>query len=266
MPPPNSDELPTMVVVVMEMKMCLQILDKMPMKNVLLQLRSDNPRTDPKFDGNSRVPFPHCVALISDELYKAKRNCKGEYIEVDNRNVQRAKDLKAITECTDRVNPTHILEPLCLSGDNNVNKMDAGYHISVLEKYDDPLLSMANSPKFGITMISSVTFGEMISIPIRPFMSISGDHDKVIPYLGTLSWIKALNFTVIDDWRPWLVDDQVVGYIILSYNYINKLLLQCKVAYTLATSILIKLLPIFCNYDFYVDIRQNTRTTSHLQH
>ncbi|KAK0604797.1 hypothetical protein LWI29_019552 [Acer saccharum] len=48
------------------------------------------------------------------------------------------------------------------------------------------------------------------SLPFK--LETGGDHDMVVSYLGTLSWIKALNFTIIDEWRPWLVDDQVAGY------------------------------------------------------
>ncbi|XP_071715869.1 serine carboxypeptidase-like 18 [Rutidosis leptorrhynchoides] len=46
----------------------------------------------------------------------------------------------------------------------------------------------------------------------------SGDHDLVIPYLSTLSWIELLNFPVVDNWKPWFVDNQVAGYRV---KYVN---------------------------------------------
>ncbi|KAI9123903.1 hypothetical protein K1719_005203 [Acacia pycnantha] len=42
----------------------------------------------------------------------------------------------------------------------------------------------------------------------------SGDHDLIIPHVGTENWIASLNMTVAadDEWRPWYVDGQVAGY------------------------------------------------------
>ncbi|CAH9105634.1 unnamed protein product [Cuscuta epithymum] len=40
----------------------------------------------------------------------------------------------------------------------------------------------------------------------------SGDHDPCITFISTEAWIKALNYSIVDDWRPWWVDDQVGGY------------------------------------------------------
>lgn len=39
-----------------------------------------------------------------------------------------------------------------------------------------------------------------------------GDHDMMVPYTGTEAWIKSLNYSITDDWRPWFVNNQVIGY------------------------------------------------------
>nr|GMC85506.1 serine carboxypeptidase-like 13 [Ipomoea batatas] len=33
-----------------------------------------------------------------------------------------------------------------------------------------------------------------------------------IPHIGTEEWIESLNVGVVDEWRPWFVEDQVAGY------------------------------------------------------
>ncbi|XP_078441027.1 serine carboxypeptidase-like 11 [Wolffia australiana] len=40
----------------------------------------------------------------------------------------------------------------------------------------------------------------------------SGDYDQMANFRGTLAWIKTLNSSIIDDWEPWFVDNQVAGY------------------------------------------------------
>ncbi|XP_052210379.1 serine carboxypeptidase-like 18 [Diospyros lotus] len=39
----------------------------------------------------------------------------------------------------------------------------------------------------------------------------TGDHDMAIPYVGIVKWIKFLNLTTADYWRPWYLDGQVAG-------------------------------------------------------
>lgn len=47
------------------------------------------------------------------------------------------------------------------------------------------------------------------------FFVFSGDHDMAGPYMGTLKWIWMLNLTVDDDWRPWHINGQVAGLILI---------------------------------------------------
>ncbi|KAJ4714696.1 putative Serine carboxypeptidase [Melia azedarach] len=104
-----------------------------------------NPVTDSKFDGNSQIPFAHRMALICDDLYQsAKRSCRGDYVKAEN--VQCAKDLQAISECTNRLNDAHILEPKC---PYVFSDMNAGNHRYLHEKYVESLLLQADFPHVG---------------------------------------------------------------------------------------------------------------------
>lgn len=46
-------------------------------------------------------------------------------------------------------------------------------------------------------------------------MVTSGDHDMTVPFLATQAWIRSLNYSIIDDWRPWMMNDQIAGYTLL---------------------------------------------------
>ena len=41
----------------------------------------------------------------------------------------------------------------------------------------------------------------------------NGDVDGCVPYIGNEQWTSSLGFSVKTPWSPWLVDDQVAGYI-----------------------------------------------------
>ncbi|XP_038897262.1 serine carboxypeptidase-like 13 [Benincasa hispida] len=48
----------------------------------------------------------------------------------------------------------------------------------------------------------------------------SGDHDMIVSHLDTQTWIKSLNYSIVEDWRPWFIADQVAGY---TRSYANKM-------------------------------------------
>lgn len=55
----------------------------------------------------------------------------------------------------------------------------------------------------------------------------SGDHDMLVPFLGTQKWIRSLNYSIIDEWRPWFVNGQVAGYGFI-ISWVTNLLTSCS--------------------------------------
>lgn len=40
----------------------------------------------------------------------------------------------------------------------------------------------------------------------------SGDHDMCVPFTGSEAWTRSLGYKIVDEWRPWIFDNQVAGY------------------------------------------------------
>ncbi|OIS96032.1 serine carboxypeptidase-like 18 [Nicotiana attenuata] len=65
---------------------------------------------------------------------------------------------------------------------------------------------------YTITFKNSIPYHVNLSSKGYRSLIYSGDHDMVIPFQSTQAWIKYLNYSIIDDWRPWTIDGQVAGY------------------------------------------------------
>ncbi|KAB1203971.1 Serine carboxypeptidase-like 2 [Morella rubra] len=52
-----------------------------------------------------------------------------------------------------------------------------------------------------------------VNLSIKGYRSLiySGDHDIAVPFLGTQAWIRSLNYSIVNDWRPWIVRGQIAG-------------------------------------------------------
>ncbi|PIN23062.1 Serine carboxypeptidases (lysosomal cathepsin A) [Handroanthus impetiginosus] len=73
-----------------------------------------HPLTDRYIDNNGRIPYCHRMGLLSDRLYQsAKENCRGNYINIDSKNVLCLSDLERINQCLAKINMDQILEPWC---------------------------------------------------------------------------------------------------------------------------------------------------------
>ncbi|BFG42097.1 hypothetical protein CerSpe_283710 [Prunus speciosa] len=181
-----------------------------------------------------------------------KTNCKGEYVQVDPSNAPCVENLQEVTECTQKIYYNQILEPRCstMSPNPQIFKWDQNFDgenfLDVLHHSTKPWCRNYNYPlsfiwandktvqnalhvregtikgweKCNQSLSSSYTGDVSSSIDYHRNLTkknlralvYSGDHDMLIPYVGTQEWIKSLNLSVDYQWRPWFVNGQVAGY------------------------------------------------------
>ncbi|KAJ7966506.1 Serine carboxypeptidase [Quillaja saponaria] len=211
-----------------------------------------NPITDFNKDYNYQIPFAHGMGLISDELYESlKKSCRGEYQKIDPSNVLCLRDVQAFDECLSGIEKTHILVPKCerLSphpqGTFWRRSLKAKLETSLNSQLSLPQLGC---PSYGFLLCTYWTNSDLVrkalhiregslgewkrcwsdlyeeeirsSFPYHVNLSkkgyrsliYSGDHDMTVSFLATQAWIRALNYSIVDDWRSWHVKGQVAGY------------------------------------------------------
>ncbi|KAF8369563.1 hypothetical protein HHK36_032415 [Tetracentron sinense] len=226
-----------------------------------------NPITDQSSEGNSKIPYAHGMALISDELYEhnernltemcflqsAKRNCGGEYVTIDPKNAVCLEDVQAFDKCISGINSAHILEPKCPLVAPKPKEM-VGNRRSLGRNFREFLDPQPPFPTFGCRTYAYLlsyywvndesvrkalnirkgtvedwqrcnndlsyryeiqsSFAFHVNLSKRGYRSLiySGDHDMKVPFLATQAWIRSLNYSIVNDWRPWLVNVQIAGY------------------------------------------------------
>ncbi|XP_027942676.1 serine carboxypeptidase-like 18 isoform X3 [Vigna unguiculata] len=205
-------------------------------------------RTEP----NYAIPFAHGMALISDELYESlQKNCKGNFIDVDSENILCYRDMESFNKLVSRISIYNILEPWCesdhivsplrrsliekfprkhfLKTDLKLPAVTCLTYTEFLSAYwanDDNVQTALHIHKgsigtwirchrdsrFKYDILSSVEYHANLSRNGYRSLIYSGDHDMASPFLGTQEWIRSLNYSIVDDWRPWNSNGQVAGY------------------------------------------------------
>ncbi|CAH2061421.1 unnamed protein product, partial [Thlaspi arvense] len=227
-----------------------------------------NPITDIEFERNKWIPFAHGMALISDELYESmKRICKGNYRNVGSRNTKCSKLIEIYQQCINKLYPFHILLPECDETSPNCFL----YNYFLLSKWtnDERVRKALQVNKgsigewrrcnddvipYNADIKSTVPYHMNNSINGLRSLIFSGDHDMVAPFISTQAWIRSLNYSIIDDWRPWMINDQIAGY---TRTYANKMTFA-----TVKASLLVATLQFY--YHLEGDTRQNLNQTRHL--
>uniref|UniRef100_A0A1J3IGU3 Carboxypeptidase n=1 Tax=Noccaea caerulescens TaxID=107243 RepID=A0A1J3IGU3_NOCCA len=67
---------------------------------------------------------------------------------------------------------------------------------------------------------SMIRFHRNLTLSGYRALIYSGDHDMCVPFTGSQAWTYSLGYKVIDEWRPWMSNDQVAGY---TQGYANNL-------------------------------------------
>ncbi|XP_027903222.1 serine carboxypeptidase-like 7 [Vigna unguiculata] len=200
---------------------------------------------------NYKIPFNHGMALISDELYESlQRNCRGEYRNIDPTNTFCARDMQSYEESISGIQVGHVLEPHCeesalrnpiqdtwssrrsLAHESYPLTMPPLYcrtHAYVLSSYwanDDNVRKALHIRKgtkgkwkrcnYDIPFKTDISnsFQYHVNLSRKGYRSLiySGDHDMVVPFLSTQAWVRALNYSIVSDWRQWYYNGQVAGY------------------------------------------------------
>ncbi|KAK9270391.1 hypothetical protein L1049_025970 [Liquidambar formosana] len=213
-----------------------------------------NPITLPTLEQNSTIPFAHRMGLISDELYESlKRDCGGDYQNIDPSNTECLRDLQDYIECISGIQTAQILEPLCsffatpklpdqISGERRLQDENSrglhdleptgcrsyGYLLSHYWVNDDSVQEALHIKKGSIGEWQRCTFGLQytafeikssfeyhVNLSTKGYRALiySGDHDMIVPFFATQAWIKSLNYSIVDDWRSWIVQGQVAGWV-----------------------------------------------------
>lgn len=192
-----------------------------------------NPVTDFDLDNNTRVPFAHGMALISDELYESmKISCGEKYVNVDPLNTECLKLIEEFKQSVSRIYDELVLDTNC-----DTTSPDCYTYRYLLSEYwaNNESVRRALGVVKGTTekwercnynvqckqdIKSSIPHHLSNSIAGYRSLIFSGDHDMSIPFVSTRAWIKSLNYSVIDKWRPWMILDKVAGY---TTTYANKM-------------------------------------------
>ncbi|KAL1368533.1 hypothetical protein AAHE18_02G128300 [Arachis hypogaea] len=203
-------------------------------------------------EDNDQIPYVHGMGLISDELYWSLQNtCHGNIINVDSTNKPCLNDMQYYNELLENIWLFNILEIYCLDENIKRTRRNPSRSLAqkiktplsspvtlpdmrceiyrdflLAEWINDPAVRKAlhireetigkwnrcNSDDYVFEIPSSVPFHANLSAKGYPSLIYSGDHDAVVPFSSTQRWIRSLNYSIVHDWRPWYLNDQVAGY------------------------------------------------------
>ncbi|XP_056695950.1 serine carboxypeptidase-like 18 isoform X6 [Spinacia oleracea] len=163
-----------------------------------------NPYTRKEDDNKSKFYYAHRVSLLSDDLYESatRINCNGTYVDVDvdKDNVKCTRILQAIS-----------YESIYYLLENWANDIQTQAALHIQKGTKSSWIRCNMTLAYAYNVESSFGYHQNFTQDFIRALIYSGDQDMKISYVGTLEWIKMLNVSTVEDWRPWFVNGQVAG-------------------------------------------------------
>ncbi|KAG6493175.1 hypothetical protein ZIOFF_048152 [Zingiber officinale] len=188
-------------------------------KEPLLNLQGyliGNPFIGEKVDENSKIPYAHGMGIISDDFFECRlkplpslaSTTSGKRILKENQNI---------------LHPPPFPDPGCRcyvytlayywANNNMVRKA-----LNIKQETIKEWIRCNRHLSYPIEPKSNIKYH--LSLLQRGYRALvySGDHDLMVPFSGTIQWVKSLNSSIVEDWRSWHVGGQVAGYTITYSN------------------------------------------------
>ncbi|KAF3325422.1 serine carboxypeptidase-like 3 [Carex littledalei] len=181
-----------------------------------------NPVTGEKNDVNSRVPYAHGHGIISDQLFELR-------LEVSEAHILEPHCILVSPATKDIIPNRRFLKDdysirLSKPEEPPFYCRSYSYYLSYFWANDNATreaLGIKKGTKKEWQRCTDLPYERDINSTIKYHHNLtskgyralvySGDHDMLVPFLGTQAWVRSLNFPVMDAWRAWRVDGQTAG-------------------------------------------------------
>uniref|UniRef100_M8BLW1 Serine carboxypeptidase-like protein 9 n=1 Tax=Aegilops tauschii TaxID=37682 RepID=M8BLW1_AEGTA len=186
-----------------------------------------NPFTGSDYDRNFRAQYAHGVGIISDQLYELISEIDEGYI-VGIKCVWDLLRHRFMLEENAQLSELSPEQP-------TINCFAYRYYLSNIWANDNSTRDALGvkhgtigefkrcrkSMPYSFDVSSSIEYHFNLTSRGYRALVFSGDHDLVMPFLGTHAWIRSFNLSIVDDWRAWHLGGQAGGFTITYANHLT---------------------------------------------
>ncbi|XVF64205.1 hypothetical protein PTKIN_Ptkin09bG0149400 [Pterospermum kingtungense] len=168
-----------------------------------------NPMTILGLETNLQIPYVHGMALISDELYETTGDVCSRYLDEHHQEFPDSEP-PPTPDC--RIY-SYLLSWYWINNDD----VQKAFYIR------KGSIGQWKRCNFSLPYTRDIesSFQYHVNLSARGYRSLvySGDHDMIVTFLATQAWIRALNYSLVDDWRPWMLHGQVAGSVLMIHTF-----------------------------------------------